>query len=93
MRVDVFYARMTERGRAWVNLVGATLMILPWMALTLWLVWPWVVQSWSMRESSGMPDGMPAVYLLKAMLLVMPALLALQAVAIAARSLRILLRR
>ena len=46
-----------------------------------------------MRESSGMPDGMPAVYLLKAMLLVMAALLSLQAVAIAARSLRILQRR
>lgn len=92
VRVDVFYARMSPRGKAWVNLAGATLMILPWMALTVWLVWPWVAQSWSMRESSGMPDGMPAVYLLKAMLLVMPALLALQAVAIAARSLQILRR-
>lgn len=90
VRVDVFYARMSQRGRAWVNLFGATMMILPWMAVTVWLVWPWVAQSWSMRESSGMPDGMPAVYLLKAMLLVMAALLSLQAVAIAARSLRIL---
>lgn len=93
VRVDVFYARMSERARAWVNLFGALAMILPWMAVTVWLVVPWVAQSWAMRESSGMPDGMPAVYLLKGMLLVMAALLSLQAVAIAARSLRILGRR
>jgi TRAP-type mannitol/chloroaromatic compound transport system permease small subunit len=37
-----------------------------------------------------MPDGMPGLYLLKAMLLVMAALLSLQAVALAARSLRTL---
>ena len=34
VRVDVFYAHMSERSKAWVNLAGATLMILPWMALT-----------------------------------------------------------
>ena len=73
VRVDVFYARMSERGRAWVNLGGASLMVLPWMGVT-----------------AGMPDGMPGLYLLKAMLLVMAALLSLQAVALAARSLRTL---
>lgn len=93
VRVDVFYARMSERAKAWVNLAGALLMILPWMAVTVWLVVPWLAQSWAMRESSGMPDGMPAVYLLKGMLVVMACLLSLQAVAIAARSLRILTRR
>lgn len=90
VRVDVFYARMSERGRAWVNLGGASLMILPWMGVTAWLAWPWVASSWATRESSGMPDGMPGLYLLKAMLLVMAALLSLQAVALAARSLRTL---
>jgi len=90
VRVDVFYARMSERGRAWVNLCGASLMILPWMGVTAWLAWPWVASSWATRESSGMPDGMPGLYLLKAMLLVMAALLSLQAVALAARSLRTL---
>jgi TRAP-type mannitol/chloroaromatic compound transport system permease small subunit len=92
VRVDIFYARMSERGKAWVNLAGATLMILPWMAVTVWLCWPWVLSSWTMREASGMPDGMPAVYLLKAMLLVMAALLSLQAVVLAARSLRTIRR-
>ncbi|MCC6379836.1 MAG: TRAP transporter small permease subunit [Burkholderiales bacterium] len=90
VRVDIFYARMSRRGRAWVNLAGASLMILPWMALTAWLVTPWVVDAWVSRESSGMPDGMPALYLLKAMLLVMAILLTLQAMALAARALHTL---
>jgi len=92
VRVDIFYARMSKRGRAWVNLAGSTLMILPWMAITVWFAGPWVASSWATREESGMPDGMPALYLLKAMLLVMALLLSLQAVALAARSLRTLRR-
>ena len=90
VRVDVFYSRMSERGRAWVDLGGASLMVLPWMACTAWLAWPWVANSWATRESSGMPDGMPALYLLKAMLIVMAALLSLQALALAVRSVRTL---
>jgi len=93
VRVDILYARLSRRGQARVNLVGAMLMILPWMALMVWLTAPWAFSSWAIRESSGMPDGMPAVYLLKAMLLVMAALLSLQAVAMAARAIHTLRQR
>ncbi len=92
VRVDVFYARMSNRSRAWVNLAGATLMVLPWMAVTAWYAAPWVLSSWQTRETSAMPDGMPALYVLKAMLLVMALLIATQAVALAARSLHTLRR-
>jgi TRAP-type mannitol/chloroaromatic compound transport system permease small subunit len=92
VRVDIFYSRMSTRSRAWVNLIGATLMVLPWMAVMAWLVVPWIVDSWSMGEGSGMPGGIPAVYLLKAMLLVMAVLLSMQAVALAARSVHTLRR-
>lgn len=92
VRVDVFYSRFSERTKAWVNLAGAALMVLPWMMLTAWLAWPWVQASWAIRESSAMSDGLPALYLLKSMLLVMAALLSLQAVALAARSIRTLRR-
>jgi len=90
VRVDVFYTRMSIRTKAWVNLAGATLMVLPWMAVTAWFAAPWVFDSWQVRETSGATDGMPALYALKAMLLVMALLLSLQAVALAARSLHTL---
>jgi TRAP-type mannitol/chloroaromatic compound transport system permease small subunit len=90
VRVDIFYSRMSERGKAMVNLAGSLFMILPWMVVTVWLAWPWIVSSWATREASGMPDGMPALYLLKGMLIVMATLLLLQATAIALRSYRTL---
>ena len=93
VRVDIFYSRMSARARAWVDLAGAVLMVLPWMAVLAWLVVPWIADSWSVGEGSGMPGGIPAVYLLKAMLFVMAVLLALQALALAARSVHILRRR
>jgi len=93
VRVDVFYARMSLRTKAWVNLFGSVLMILPWMAVTVWFSAPWVASSWAVHETSGTSDGMPGLYLLKAMLLVMSVLLTLQAIALAARSLHILRQR
>jgi TRAP-type mannitol/chloroaromatic compound transport system permease small subunit len=90
VRVDVFYARMSLRTRAWVNLFGSLLMILPWMAITAWFSAPWVASSWAVHETSGAADGMPGLYVLKAMLLVMALLLTLQAIALAARSLHVL---
>lgn len=92
VRVDIFYSRMSVRSRAWVDLVGATLMVLPWMTVLVWLVAPWIFASWAMGEASGMPGGMPAVYLLKGMLLVMALLLSMQAIALAARSVHTLRR-
>ncbi len=92
VRVDLFYARMSQRSRAWVNLAGSALMVLPWMAMTAWVAAPWVFDSWQVRETSGAADGMPALYALKAMLLVMSILLCLQAVALAARSVHTLRR-
>ena len=93
VRVDVFYSRMSVRTKAWVNLFGSLLMILPWMAIMAWFTVPWVVSSWAVRETSGTSDGMPGLYALKAMLLVMALLLTLQAIALAARSVHVLRHR
>ena len=90
VRVDVFYASMSVRRRALVDLVGACLLVIPWMAFTAWVAWPWVMRSYAMGESSGASDGMPSIWVLKAMLIVMSAVLILQAVALALRSLLVL---
>jgi TRAP-type mannitol/chloroaromatic compound transport system permease small subunit len=86
VRVDVLRSRMSERTSAWVELGGATLMILPWMAVLGWFAGPWFWRSWRTGEASGASGGMPAQYLLKGMLLVMSLQLAIQAIAIALRA-------
>lgn len=65
VRVDVFYGRLGARGKAWVNFLGGLLLLIPFCATVLVFTWPGVVQSWSIREGSPDPGGLPR-YPLKA---------------------------
>lgn len=78
VRVDIFYQKMTSRGKAWVDLFGTLLLLLPMCGFIGWSSWDYVATAWSVREASGEAGGLPFVYLLKSTLLVMPALLILQ---------------
>jgi TRAP-type mannitol/chloroaromatic compound transport system permease small subunit len=80
VRVDVLYGRLPARARAWIDLVGGALLLLPFCLFVLWVSWPSVRSSWLVREGSPDPGGLPR-YPLKAMILVAFALLLLQGVA------------
>ncbi len=84
VRVDVLYGRLSERGRAWIDLVGTLVMLLPFSLLTLWVSWPAVRNSWKVREVSPDPGGLVR-YPIKAVILVAFALLILQGIAEAIR--------
>ena len=87
VRVDIFYSRMSERGQAMVDLAGTLLLLLPVCGFILWTSWDYVMESWAIQEISGETGGLPGLYLLKSMILVMAALLVLQGIAIALRCL------
>lgn len=80
VRVDVLYGRLSGRGKAWVDLLGTVLFLLPFCVLALWVSLPYVAASWSIREGSPDPGGLPR-YPIKAVILVGFALLMLQGVA------------
>lgn len=80
VRVDVFYRRFKPRTRAWVNLLGTLLLLLPVCGVIFWLSLDYVLSSWREGETSA-NGGLPFVYLLKTLLLVLPLLLTVQAVA------------
>ena len=90
VRVDIFYARGTPRGRAVVNLLGAVIFLLPFAAALFALTLPYVERSWHIFEGSPQPSGLPIVYLLKTVILVFAALIGLQGVAQAIRAALIL---
>jgi TRAP-type mannitol/chloroaromatic compound transport system permease small subunit len=92
VRVDVFYRQMSRRRRALVDLAGTLLFLWPLCAYLLGEAWDFVAVSWSIREASRESGGLPypLVPLLKSALLVMPALLALQGLVHAVRSVRVL---
>ena len=80
VRVDVLYQRFSPRQRAWVNLLGTLFMLLPVCGALFWLSLDYVLSSWKEQETSA-NGGLPFVYLLKSLLLVLPALLTVQGVA------------
>ncbi len=92
VRVDIFYRAMSERRRAWVDLLGTLLFLLPLCAFLGYKAWDFVAVSWQLGESSREPGGMPYPFvpMLKSVLLIMPLLLALQGVSILVRALRAL---
>ncbi len=80
VRVDIFYSKMTPRGKAWVNLFGTVLLLLPVTLFIAWVSWDYVIASWEMREESGEAGGLPGVYLLKANILLMTLLLIIEGI-------------
>lgn len=92
VRVDVFYRSMGPRRRAWVDLVGVILFLLPVCVFLAWNSWEFVLQSWRIGESSREPGGLPYPFLplLKSALLLMPLTVALQGLSLLLRSLRTL---
>jgi TRAP-type mannitol/chloroaromatic compound transport system permease small subunit len=93
VRVDIFYSHFGERVRAWVDLCGALFMLMPFMFFIGWMSWQYVLESWNVLESSREAGGLPGVYLLKSLILLMVALLMLQAAAQVTRSIQTILSK
>ncbi len=78
VRVDIFYQRFSRRGRAWVDLLGTLVLLIPVCLFMLSSSVDYVADSWSVREGSREAGGLPYVYWLKTLILVTPTLLLLQ---------------
>jgi len=80
VRVDVLFASFSQRNKYLVEFISAGL------AMTISLIiiklsWAYVMQSWSIGEGTANPGGIPARYLLKALIPIGFALLFLQSLA------------
>ena len=89
VRVDVLFMRLTPRGRAWVNLGGALLFLLPFCILVIWTSWPTVHNSWAVLEVSPDPGGLPR-YPIKTVIPIAFILLFLQGVSLAIKQIAFL---
>ena len=78
VRVDVLYARFTERNKLRVDLLSAGLCIVI-SAVIIWLTLKYVQQSYVIGEQSADPGGLPYRWLLKSLIPVGFLLLLLQA--------------
>jgi TRAP-type mannitol/chloroaromatic compound transport system permease small subunit len=55
VRIDVLYGRFGPRARAWVDLLGGVLFLLPMAGLIAWMGWAAFQSSWAVGETS--PDA------------------------------------
>ena len=89
VRVDVLYARLDRRARAWIDLLGSVLLLVPFALVMLWVSWGPILNSWSVLETSPDPGGLPR-YPIKSVILVSFLLLLLQAISQAVKNAAIL---
>jgi TRAP-type mannitol/chloroaromatic compound transport system permease small subunit len=80
VRVDVVFARLSPRARTWINVLGTTLLFVPFCVLVIGVSWPSVAASWQVLEQSPDPGGLPR-YPLKTMIIVSFVLLLVQGLA------------
>jgi TRAP-type mannitol/chloroaromatic compound transport system permease small subunit len=83
---------MNDERRAWVNLLGSLLMLIPFCILIITTAWPFVVQSYIHLEGSPDPGGLPYRWVLKASIPLGFTLLLLQGASDFAKNLNIILR-
>jgi TRAP-type mannitol/chloroaromatic compound transport system permease small subunit len=86
VRVDVFYSRASQRGRALIDLFGALFLLLPFTAVILYFALPYAARSWAILERSPETSGLPFVYLLKTLIPLFALLMGLQGVSQAMRA-------
>ncbi|RTZ95612.1 MAG: C4-dicarboxylate ABC transporter permease [Deltaproteobacteria bacterium] len=91
VRVDIVYTRLSRRTRAWIDLIGSFTMLIPFCLIVIYATKIFVLNSWAVREMSPDPGGLPARYIIKAMIPAGFFLLLLQGISQAFKNLLFLL--
>ena len=65
VRVDVFYGQFSIRTKAWVDLLGSLLFLIPFCLLVIWSSQQFVFNAFTIGETSPDPGGLPARFVLK----------------------------
>ena len=68
VRVDIIYTKLRPRARAWIDFFGAFAFLIPFCLIVIYSTKGFILNSWAVREISPDPGGLPARYILKAMI-------------------------
>jgi len=86
VRVDIFYSEAFPRTKALIDLAGAIVLLLPFMAVLFWFSVPYAARSWAILEHSQEASGLPLVFVLKSFIPLFAVLMGLQGLAQAIRA-------
>ncbi|MBN7770344.1 TRAP transporter small permease subunit [Marinobacter daepoensis] len=68
VRVDVFYTNWSQKRKAWTNLIGAILFVIPFAYLIANYGYSYAVDAYQMGEGSGDPGGLPHRWVIKSVI-------------------------
>ncbi len=90
VRVDVFYTRFSPKQKAWINLIGSLFFLIPFCVIIILSTENFVSISFKVKEISPDAGGLPARYILKAIIPISFFLLLLQGVSVVFKSFMLL---
>lgn len=79
VRVDVIHERLSLRSQGWIEFLGLILLLLPFLGLAIYEMFPYAYSSWRQGETSQAPAGLPYRWVLKGVVAIAFTLLALAA--------------
>ena len=81
VRIDTAVSGLASRTRAWIEVAGILFLLLPFCGAVLWFGLDYAAAAWATLEGSTETAGVPARFLLKSLIPLFAALLALQGLA------------
>ena len=82
VRVDLFHSQFKRKTKLIVEILGVLFLFLPFCVLITMHAWNMAEYSWSLKEGSPMPSGLPARYIIKFVMAMCLTLLSLQGVSV-----------
>jgi TRAP-type mannitol/chloroaromatic compound transport system permease small subunit len=92
VRVDVFYSRFSNKTKAWVNLIGTCLFLMPFCFVIVYTSIAFVGDSYAILESSPDPGGLPYRFIIKSTIPLGFGLLLLQGLSEILKSISVILK-
>ena len=68
VRVDIIFVNLSEKTKAWIDFLGVFIFLIPFCLAVILSTQGFILNSWAVKEISPDPGGLPARYLLKAMI-------------------------
>jgi TRAP-type mannitol/chloroaromatic compound transport system permease small subunit len=90
VRVDILYVNLSEKTKAWIDFLGIFIFLIPFSIMVILSTKGFIMNSWAIREISPDPGGLPARYILKAMIPLGFSLLIVQGLSEAAKNFMII---
>jgi TRAP-type mannitol/chloroaromatic compound transport system permease small subunit len=93
IRIDLIYAHLRRKKRAWVDLIGYVGLLLPFLAVLTWYLWDYAYTALQTGEQTGQSAWSPVIWPFRMVYVAAFGLLALQVIAEAMKCIGVILDR